>query len=647
MAATDDSIPALIGPKSNQYVLDRTQLLGDGHSGQVYAGWKVNDTDVQVAIKLDKTSGAKHEWAMLKKMEGRGVPRVHLTCVSGKWHVCVMDRLGPTLATWADAMRYKHAHTFVREQVSAVSRKLLRLLQGLHEKGDIHGDVKPENFLVPYRPAADGQATATVGTIDMRQDDPVMVDLGFSSAWRKRPGGGEDCEECGEGSSGAHIDYSQALGQFHGTTRYASLHCHAGRTLARRDDLESLAYTVLYLLQGRLPWQGQEGADKEQRDQKMRYLLTYVRQLPFHEEPDYEFLDHCLNFGGYNYIGPWLARLKAISGPFTTDGVPAQHDDDGGGCTGAGADAPAAAAGAGAGDVVHAVGGKRKRVARGEDAEGDEGEGGADGSDGAGADGAPVAKRVRIELPQEAARAFMWFVISVNPLEGREAFSSHTTYHNLITKVNEFWKQGLWIKHICFDGSLYTALFNSNQKYAQQTVSHQTSLEDLKRFIKEYWNKGYYVTSLARDAVGWGIVVTKFQPYHAYYKQSYCVSCMIPINWIKQKWQRDFFITCCAFSDEPQLASVVIMSKGEPYSSQKVEVDFKYPSEVIHKHWDAGYIITNVASWQDQNVFVLSKPKGSTFLTQVSTRTRDYKKEIKSAWDNNRSMATLGFCRVT
>jgi hypothetical protein len=89
------------------------------------------------------------------------------------------------------------------------------------------------------------------------------------------------------------------------------------------------------------------------------------------------------------------------------------------------------------------------------------------------------------------------------------------------------------------------------------------------------------------------------------------------------------------------------MSKGEPYSAQKVEVDFKYPSEVIHRHWDAGYIITNVASWQDQNVFVLSKPKGSTFLTQVSSRTRDYKKEIKSAWDNNRSMATLGYCRVT
>lgn len=179
--------------------------------------------------------------------------------MSGKWHVCVMDRLGPTLATWADSMRYTHAHSHLREQVSAVGRKLLRLLQGLHEKGDIHGDVKPENFLAPYKPSGEGQAAVT--NIDMLRHDPVMVDLGFSSSWRKKS---FDPRE-----QPPHIDYSQALGQFHGTTRYASLHCHAGRTLARRDDLESLAYTVLYLLQGRLPWQGQEGADKEQRDQKV------------------------------------------------------------------------------------------------------------------------------------------------------------------------------------------------------------------------------------------------------------------------------------------------------------------------------------------------------------------------------------------
>jgi hypothetical protein len=41
-----------------------------------------------------------------------------------------------------------------------------------------------------------------------------------------------------------------------GTVRYASVHAHLGRTGSRRDDMESLAYTLVFLLRGRLPWQG-------------------------------------------------------------------------------------------------------------------------------------------------------------------------------------------------------------------------------------------------------------------------------------------------------------------------------------------------------------------------------------------------------
>lgn len=40
------------------------------------------------------------------------------------------------------------------------------------------------------------------------------------------------------------------------------MHAHLGRTASRRDDLESLAYTLLFLLRGRLPWQGYQGDNK-------------------------------------------------------------------------------------------------------------------------------------------------------------------------------------------------------------------------------------------------------------------------------------------------------------------------------------------------------------------------------------------------
>ena len=32
----------------------------------------------------------------------------------------------------------------------------------------------------------------------------------------------------------------------------------------------------------------------------------------------------------------------------------------------------------------------------------------------------------------------------------------------------------------------------------------------------------------------------------------------------------------------------MIMSKGSKYTKQVVEVDFQYPSEGIHFHWDRG-----------------------------------------------------------
>lgn len=97
-----------------------------------------------------------------------------------------------------------------------------------------------------------------------------------------------------------HIPYNKAHGLI-GSSTFASIHSHLGMELGRRDDLESLAYVLIYFLRGSLPWQGlsndQDIVRSKQRSThtlckglpvEFHLFLDYCRSLAFDAKPDYD-----------------------------------------------------------------------------------------------------------------------------------------------------------------------------------------------------------------------------------------------------------------------------------------------------------------------------------------------------------------------
>jgi serine/threonine protein kinase len=168
---------------------------------------------------------------------------------------------------------------FSIKTVCMIAYQMVQRIEFVHSKGYIHRDVKPGNFLLGK---------------NLDRKKIYIIDFGLSKKYIDK-------------STNKHIIYKEGKG-LTGTARYVSLNTHYGIEQSRRDDIEGIAYNLIYFAKGKLPWQGVKTKNKKEKHKKIMELkeeynpdklceglpeefptlLKYSRKLDFEEKPDYK-----------------------------------------------------------------------------------------------------------------------------------------------------------------------------------------------------------------------------------------------------------------------------------------------------------------------------------------------------------------------
>lgn len=302
-----------------------SSMLGHGGFGAVHRGLNLL-TGEWVAIKVEMPPEKEEQPAMLpyeaaiyKLLRGKqGIPCIRWSGMYGGAHVLAMDMLGSNL----DQLRRVCRGQFTLRTVLILAEQMLDRVEFAHSRGIVLRDVKPDNFAMGH-----GHLANIVH----------LYDFGLSKLYR-------------DPETGAHMAYREDRQRL-GTIRYASLNMHLGRELSRRDDMESLGYSLIYLLNGRLPWQGIYAPDVEWKIRRIREMkagkaledllasappefgkyFEHCRGLRFEQKPDYAFLRTLfrkrMQSEGWQYDSKldWLDSSVLPKGSLLPDEYKAEH----------------------------------------------------------------------------------------------------------------------------------------------------------------------------------------------------------------------------------------------------------------------------------------------------------------------------------
>ena len=263
----------------NKYKLIRK--LGQGSFGSIYQA-QSKCSNKYYAVKLEEMRQnqfvLEEESIFLSYLNCPRIPKLKTFGYSGSLIILVMELLGDSLDKIFDKLPSRKMSI---RCVCNIAYQLLMIFEIIHNCNIIHRDIKPANVAIGF----EGKSKFI-----------YLLDFGLSKKYRSS-------------KTKKHFPFVQG-NKLIGNARYSSINALDGGTQSRRDDLESLGYLLLYLLLGRLPWQGHISHSKEDKYYKIREIkknttpeelcqglppqiqeyVEYTRNLEYETDPDYKYL---------------------------------------------------------------------------------------------------------------------------------------------------------------------------------------------------------------------------------------------------------------------------------------------------------------------------------------------------------------------
>lgn len=207
-----------------RYKYSAVRHISNGSFGKVYE-FKEKKSGKNVAVKCEPMTSKtlKHEFVIYRDLRSDayppGIPKIYEFFDDGTHYYMVMEMLGMSL----QSLLTRCGGMFSIPTAVNLVKNMLKLIEYVHRRGIIHRDIKTENFMI-YK------------------NTLYIIDFGLSKYYIDR-------------DKYQHIPYVENR-SFVGTIRFCSLNVLRGREPSRRDDLESIAYCLIYMIRGILPWQG-------------------------------------------------------------------------------------------------------------------------------------------------------------------------------------------------------------------------------------------------------------------------------------------------------------------------------------------------------------------------------------------------------